>query len=72
VAAEEPLLGRKHAHRAAFAANSRRAGGQLGHDALGVHPAGQHVAMVAIAGDNAIAPGLSVICMLTMIASCLI
>ncbi len=31
------------------------AAGQLGHDALGVHAAGQHVAVVAIAGDDGVA-----------------
>jgi hypothetical protein len=36
-------------------ANSRRASGQFGHHALGVHAAGQHVAVVAIAGDDLVA-----------------
>jgi len=29
--------------------------GQLGHDALGVHAAGEHMAVVAVAGDHLVA-----------------
>jgi hypothetical protein len=40
-------------HRAALAAGIAAApSGELGHDAVGAHAAGQHVAVVAIAGDE--------------------
>ena len=56
VAAVEALLVREHVHRAALAAGvAVAAAGELGHDALGVHAAGQHVAVVAVAGDDAVA-----------------
>ncbi len=56
VAAEEALLHREHVHRAALALGiAAAAAGQLRHDALGVHAAGQHVAVIAIAGDDLVA-----------------
>ena len=56
VAAIEMLLFREHVHGAALAPRQAAATTrQFGHDALGVHAAGQHVAMVAIAGDDLIA-----------------
>ena len=43
-------------HRAALALGvAAAAAGQLGHDAFGVHAAGQHVAVVAIGGDHLVA-----------------
>jgi hypothetical protein len=56
VAAVEAGLGREHVHRAALALR-RAAGpaGQLGHDLVGVHARGQHVAVVAVAGDDLVA-----------------
>ena len=56
VAAVEVLLAAEHVHRAALALGIAAApAGQLGHDALGVHAAGQHVAVVAIGGDDGVA-----------------
>ena len=56
VPAEETLLDRKHVHGAALALGiAPAAAGQLRHDALGVHAAGEHVAVVAIAGDDLVA-----------------
>ena len=56
VAAVEMLLFREHVHRAALALGiAALAARELGHDALGVHAAGQHVAVVAVAGDDAVA-----------------
>ena len=56
VAAVEVLLDREHVHRAALALGvAAAAPGQLRHHALGVHAAGQHVAVVAIAGDDLVA-----------------
>ncbi len=56
VAAVEVLLLGEHVHRAALAAGvAARAAGQLGHHALGVHAAGEHVAVVAIGGDALVA-----------------
>ena len=56
VAAEEILLAAEHVHRAALAVRiAAAAPGQLGHHALGVHAAGQHVAVVAIGGDDRVA-----------------
>ncbi len=60
VAAVEVLLLGEHVHRAALAlAEAAAAAGQLGHDALGVEAAGQHVAVVAVGGDGLVA-GLGV------------
>ena len=43
-------------HRAALAAGiAARAPGQLGHHPLGIHAAGQHVAVVAVGGDPLVA-----------------
>ena len=43
-------------HGAALAPGvAAAAAGQLGHHALGVHAAGQHVAVVAIGGDDLVA-----------------
>jgi hypothetical protein len=54
--AEEALLDGEHVHRAALALGvAVVASRQLGHDALGIHPAGQHVAVIAIAGDHLVA-----------------
>src|SRR5436309_6365005 len=51
VAAVEALFGGEHVHRAALAARiASTPTGELGHDALGAHAAGQHMAVVAIAG----------------------
>ena len=56
VTAVEVLLHGEHVHRAALALGiASAAAGQLRHDALGIHAAGQHVAMIAIAGDDLIA-----------------
>src|SRR6185437_15877593 len=56
MATEEAFLNAKHVHRAAFALGiAMAAAGQLRHHAFGVHAAGDHVAVVAIAGDDLIA-----------------
>src|SRR5688500_3338593 len=56
VAAEDTLLGGEHVHRAALAAGIAVASsGELRHHALGIHAAGQHVAVVAVSGDDAVA-----------------
>src|SRR5262249_7450239 len=56
VAAVESLLGGEHVHRAALALGVAAApSGQFGHHTLRVHAAGQHVAVVAIAGDDLVA-----------------
>ena len=50
------LLHAEHVHRAAFALGiAAAAPGQLRHDALGVHAGGEHVAVVAIPGDDLVA-----------------
>src|SRR5712691_13703 len=55
VAAVEVLLDREHVHRAALALGiAAAAAGELGHHALRVHAAGEHVAVVAVAGDDLI------------------
>ncbi len=55
VATIEILLFREHVHRTALASGvSALATGQFGHHAIGVHPTGQHVAMVAVGGDDGI------------------
>ena len=59
VAAVEAMLDAEHVHRAALAlGNAGGAAGQLGHDHLGVDAIGEHVAVVAIAGDDAVASDL--------------
>src|SRR5205085_6555210 len=55
VTAVEAVLDAEHVHRAALAArNAGFAAGQLGHDHLGVDAVGEHVAVVTIAGDDAV------------------
>src|SRR5690606_3095061 len=55
MAAEEILLAAEHVHRAALALGIAAAPPcQLGHHPLGVHAAGQHVTVVAIAGDDGV------------------
>jgi hypothetical protein len=52
----ETLLHGKHVHGAALALGiAAAAPGQFGHHALGVHAAGQHVAMIAVPGDDLVA-----------------
>jgi hypothetical protein len=54
--AEEALLHRKHVHGAALALGiTAAAAGELRHDAFGVHVASEHVAVIAIAGDDLVA-----------------
>src|SRR3546814_6522574 len=49
------MLDAEHMHRTALAlGNTGLASGQLGHDDLWVDTIGEHVAMVAIAGDDAV------------------
>ncbi|MEH2477686.1 hypothetical protein V1282_001043 [Nitrobacteraceae bacterium AZCC 2146] len=56
VTAVKILLLAEHVHGAALTLGiAAMASGQLGHDALGVHAASQHVAVIAIAGDHLIA-----------------
>ena len=55
VTAEETLLDGKHVHGAALASGIPAApAGQLRHHAPGVHAAGQHMAMVAVSGNDLI------------------
>src|SRR3984893_5881131 len=55
VAAVEILLAAEHVHRAALALGiAGAATGQLGHHALGVHAGGQHVAVIAVGGDDGV------------------
>ena len=50
------LLLREHVHRAALALGvAPLAARQLGHDAVGIHAAGQHMAMIAVRGDALVA-----------------
>ena len=56
VSAIEFMFGREHVHRTALA--FRYPGGatcQLGHDDIGIDAIGQHMAVIAIAGDHAVA-----------------
>ena len=56
VAAVETLLDAEHVHRAALALGKPvAAAGEFGHHALGVHAAGDHVAVVAVTGDDLVA-----------------
>src|SRR5262249_47348517 len=56
VAAIKALLDAEHVHRAALAFRiAALAPGELGHDAARIHLAGEHVAVVAIGGDDGIA-----------------
>src|SRR3546814_17159595 len=49
------MLDAEHVHRAALAlGDTGLAPGQLGHDDLGIDAVGEHVAVVAIAGDAAV------------------
>src|SRR5262245_27827622 len=55
MAAVEAMFDAEHVHRAALALrNAGFAAGELGHDHLGVNPVGQHMTMVAIAGNDAV------------------
>jgi len=55
VAAVEAMLDAEHVHRSALAfGNAGLASGQLGHDHLRVNAVGEHVAVVAVAGDDAV------------------
>src|SRR6516165_3328120 len=56
VAAKEAHLPAEHVHRAALAVRlAATTPGQLGHDAPGIHAAGQHMAVIAIGRDNRVA-----------------
>src|SRR5215469_16123742 len=56
VATKEALLPAEHVHRAALAVRiAATTPGQLGHDTLGIHAAGQHMAVIAIGRDNRVA-----------------
>src|SRR5204862_2867080 len=56
VTAEEVLLATEHVHRTALAVRIAAApAGQLGHHALRVHAAGQHMAVIAVGGDDRVA-----------------
>ena len=58
VAAVKVLLAAEHVHRAALALGvAVAAPGQLGHDSLGIHAGRQHVAVVAIGGDDRVLVG---------------
>ena len=55
VPAVKAVVDAEHVHRPALAVgDARLAPRQLGHDHLGVDAVGEHVAMVAIAGDDAV------------------
>ena len=55
MAAIEFVVDAEHVHRPALAArDARGAAGELGHDNLGVDSIGQHVAVIAVAGDDAV------------------
>ena len=59
VPAVKSVLYREHVHRSALAArNAGSAAGQLGHDDVGVDAVSQHMAVIAIAGDDAVQPRL--------------
>src|SRR6516162_8997193 len=56
VAAKEAHLPAEHVHRPALAVRiAATTPGQLGHDAPGIHAAGQHMAVIAIGRDNRVA-----------------
>src|SRR5262249_43301398 len=56
MSAVERLLDREHVHGSALALRiAVLAAGQLRHHAFGIHAAGQHVTMVAIAGNDGVA-----------------
>src|SRR5262245_17841889 len=55
VAAEEVFLAAEHVHRAALALGIAAAPArELRHDSLGIHGAGQHVAVIAVACNDAV------------------
>ena len=59
MAAVEFMFDAEHVHRTALAArNAGFAAGQFGHDDLGIDAVSEHVAMVAVAGDDAVLAGL--------------
>ena len=59
VAAVKTMLDREHVHRAALApGDAGSAAGQFGHDEVGIDAVGEHMTMVAIAGDDPVAPDL--------------
>lgn len=56
VAAVKLLLHAEHVHGAALALGiAAAAAGEFGHDAIGFHAGGEHVAVIAIAGDDLVA-----------------
>ena len=56
VAAVKAVFDAEHVHGAALAlGNAGGAAGEFGHDHFGVDAIGQHVAMVAVTGDDAVA-----------------
>src|SRR5205085_9923100 len=56
MAAIESLLDRKHVHRAALAVRiATTPAGELRHDPFRVHVAGEHVAVIAVSGDDRVA-----------------
>src|SRR5581483_2639632 len=56
VSTEEALLDGEHMHRAAFAPRvATAASGELGHHTLRIHAAGEHVTVIAVAGDDLVA-----------------
>ena len=56
MAAEELFLAAEHVHGAALTLGKAAApSGKLGHHALRIHAAGQHVAVVAVGGDHLVA-----------------
>ncbi len=57
--AVKAMLDAEHVHRPALAlGNSGSAPGQFGHDHFGINAIGKHVAVVAIASNDAVAPDL--------------
>src|SRR5262249_50719354 len=56
VTAVELLLDAEHVHRAALPLGiAAAAAGELSHDPFGVHAAGDHVSVIAVAGDDLVA-----------------
>ena len=54
----EVVLHREHMHGAALAFRiATRAASEFGHHAFGIHIASQHVAMIAVGGDDGIFTG---------------
>ena len=55
VPAVKAVVDAEHVHRAALAlGDAGGAAGQLGHDQLGIDAVGEHVPVIAIAGDDAV------------------